>query len=158
MQEKKKPKMPAMEITKDPDLFSLAWRWLRGDLIIAYKNLHRQKNHMFQKHKETDQSTKSGKFLDAKFMQLQNGNKVTVVSKVRLLFIGIKHQKRKGFCDSLCITFSSIPQQIKGQCRGKWMTSTACSNLEIDFKCCDGLWASNMTYIHITLPRAVGTE
>lgn len=47
MQEKKKPKMPAMEITKDPDLFSLAWRWLRGDLIIAYKNPHRQKNHMF---------------------------------------------------------------------------------------------------------------
>lgn len=94
---------------KDPDLFSLAWRWLRGDLIIVYKNLHREKNHMFQKQIEKEQSTKPGKFLGAKFMQLQNGNKVTVVSKVRLLFIGMKPKRRKGACHSPCITFNSVP-------------------------------------------------
>lgn len=64
---------------------------------------------MFQKEMEKDQSTNPGKFLGAKFMQLQNGNKVIVVSKVRLLIIGIKHKRRKGVCHSPCITFSSVP-------------------------------------------------
>lgn len=51
---KKKPKcLPWRLIIKDPDLFSLAWRWQRGDLIIVYKNLHREKNHMFQKQRQT---------------------------------------------------------------------------------------------------------
>lgn len=63
---------------------------------------------MFQKQLEKDQSTKPGKFLGAKFMQLQNGNKVSVVSEVRLLLIGIKDKRRKGVCHSPCITFSSV--------------------------------------------------
>lgn len=74
-------KMPAMEMIKAPDLFRSAWRWLRGNLVIAYKNLHGEKNPMFWKHRESDRSTKPGKCLGAKSTQLQNGNKVAIVLK-----------------------------------------------------------------------------
>lgn len=77
--------MPAMGMIKDPDLFSSAWRWLRGDLITAYKNLYREKNRTLWKHREPDQRTKTGKCLGAKSTQLQNENKVAMVLKVKLV-------------------------------------------------------------------------